>query len=194
MTDVTGTVPNANIVEVDMDGVDAELAAIIQKESDDSLQFMQRVRRSKRVMFWAKVTMVIASLLALLGMVILYFYMFWPKYITDFDKYGSHTATCVFKVGDRTVNGTRTYGYRYMTVLGYRVYMTPADAIEEETRIDIVGNGMTIILQDGGEPIKKEFISDGERFRKLLNRADSYIFFMDGGKNTARVEYKDLCK
>jgi hypothetical protein len=171
--------------------IDAEVDAIMKKDREDSALFEKRKRRSKRIMFWAAAIAIVGSLL---GLVALYFYFFWKDYVTDYDKYGSHTANCIFKVGERTMNGTRNYSYRYMTVLGYKIYMTPANEIEEETRLDIDGNSLTILLTEEGKETRKEYVANGEKFRKFLPKADAYTFFMDGGKNTAIISYKDLCK
>jgi hypothetical protein len=184
--------PNAAELDHALNEVlDAELETILKNDREDSAKFEKRRRLAKRIQFWAIAIAVVGSLL---GMVALYGYFFWKDYITDYDKYGSHTSNCVFKVGERTMTGTRNYSYRYMTVLGYKIYMTPASEIDEETRLDIDGNAMTVLLTETGKETRKEFVANGEKFRKFLPKADSYTFFMDGGKNTAIVSYKDLCK
>lgn len=144
--------------------------------------------RTGRILLW--VTLIVA-LLAFAGAAL---YVNKDKLVTSYDKYGMDTRPCMGKVGERTITGTRTYGYRYMTVLGYKIYMTPEKEVEQETRLDISGNGMTILGMQADGTLQKTMISDGERYRQLLHPADSYTFFMDGGKNTAVIAYTDLCK
>lgn len=114
--------------------------------------------------------------------------------LPDYDKYAQDLRPCIFKVGERTITGQRSYEYRYMTLFNHKIVMTPSSEVQQETRLDITGNGMTILGSHAGAAPDKLIISDGERYRQLLKRADDYTFFMDGGKNTAIVAYSDICK
>lgn len=144
--------------------------------------------RTYRIFMWV---LLVCCLLSVVGALL---FVYKDKIVTDFDKYGTDTRPCISKVGERTITGTRTYSYRYMTVLGHRVFMTPEKEVEQETRIDVTGNAMTILGTKLDGSIEKTMIADGEKYRQLLKPADHYTFFMDGGKNTAIIAYNSLCK
>lgn len=111
--------------------------------------------------------------------------------VPAWDKYTSAQKNCIFKVGERTVTGTRTVSYRYYQILNWRAH--DESAVETETRLDIAGNGMTVIQYVDGKA-EKLAISDGEKYRPLLKPADRYSFFMDNGKNFAELSFNDICK
>lgn len=144
--------------------------------------------RTYRIFMWV---LLVCCLLSVVGAVL---YVYKDKIVTDFNKYGMDTRQCISKVGERTITGSRTYSYRYMTVLGHKIFMTPEKEVEQETRLDVTGNGMTILGTKLDGTIEKTMISDGEKYRQLLKPADHYTFFMDGGKNTAIIAYNSLCK
>mgnify|MGYP003482363262 CR=1 FL=1 len=186
--------PKEIVKELDdaaMKSVDDALSEFMEKNRTSAELLAKRVRRSKRIMFWSFIVMVFASVIATAG---LYAYFNWQKYVTDYDRLGMDTRACIFKVGDRTITGTRTYTYRYMTVLGHRIFMTPEAEVEHETRIDIDGKGMSIVMNTAGEKHKTKIIGDGEKYRQFIDRADTYTFFMDGGKSTAVLAYGEICK
>lgn len=158
------------------------------KERLNSRRMKAIAARTGRILLWV---ILILALLASAGAAL---YMNIDKIVTDYDKYGSDKTDCIAKVGERTITGTRSYSYRYMTVLGYKIFMTPQSEVEQETRIDVNGNGMTILATRDGKATEKYVISDGEKERRLLKPADSYTFFMDGGKNTAILAYNQICK
>lgn len=144
--------------------------------------------RAGRILLW------VVLVVTLLGFVGTALYVNIDKIVTDYDKFGMDSRECIAKVGERTITGTRVYSYRYMTVLGHKIYMTPQSEVKQETRIDVSGNGMTILASSNGVPIEKYNISEGEKYRQLLKPAESYTFFMDGGKNTAILAYNQICK
>lgn len=128
-------------------------------------------------------------------------YLQWPRFVEyalpAYDKYGQDYRPCIFKVGERTVTGQRSYSYRYMNLFGYKIFMTPDAEVQQETRLDIAFNGITIVgnIKAGSAwESKKLQIEDGEKYKQLLPYADTYTFFMDGGKNVATVSYSDICK
>lgn len=174
---------------------DEALLDAIQEIMDQNVKDADELMRKMRVRRRIISTMIkLFSVLFAVVMATVLVRMYWPLVVTDYDRASIETRKCIFKVGERTVQGTRSYDYRYMTVLGHRIYMTKDVDIAQETRLDISGNGMTIVLQKAGEESKTKIIGDGEKFRQLLEQADSYTFFMDGGKNTAVISYGDLCK
>lgn len=158
------------------------------KERMRNRQLKAIAQRTGRILLW--VVLVIA-LFSFAGTAL---YVNMDKIVTDYDKFGMDTRNCIAKVGERTITGTRSYSYRYMTVLGHKIYMTPESEVKQETRLDVNFNGMTILATSASAPVEKYSISDGVKERPLLNRADSYTFFMDGGKNTAIISYNTLCK
>lgn len=111
--------------------------------------------------------------------------------VPAWDKYTSAQKNCIFKVGERTVTGTRTVSYRYYQILDWRAH--DESTVETETRLDINGNGMTVIQYIDGKA-EKLAVSDGEKYRPLLKPAERYSFFMDNGKNFAELSFNDICK
>lgn len=111
--------------------------------------------------------------------------------VPAWDKYTSAQKNCIFKVGERTVTGTRTVSYRYYQILNWRAH--DESTVETETRLDINGNGMTVIQYVDGKA-EKLAVSDGEKYRPLLKPAEKYSFFMDNGKNFAELSFNDICK
>lgn len=164
------------------------LDEIINQDRDAAKKFERKARRAK----WIFRLYFLVALLGLLGLAGAVGWTYRSAIVQDWDRYGSHQTQCIFKVGERTVKGTRDYSYRYYTILNWKFYDTREQT--EETRIDISGNGMTILahMPDGNS--KKQEVSDGERYNQRLEIADSYSFFMDNGKNAATVTYKSMCK
>lgn len=161
---------------------------IINQDRDEAAQFARKARRAR----WIFRLYFLVALLGLIGLAGAVGWTYRAAIVQDWDRYGSHQTNCIFKVGERTVKGTRDYSYRYYTVLNWKFYDTAEQ--KEETRIDISGNGMTILahLPDGTS--KKQEVSDGERYNQRIEAADSYSFFMDNGKNATTVSYKTMCK
>ena len=160
------------------------------------MQDVEAYRRRKafeKKVKWARIK-VLLTIPVILFVVCLYFVQNWRTYVTDYDAYGYDTRTCRIQVGENVLTGTRTYGYRFMTVLGHRIFMTPDSEMDQETRIDITGIGMTIIMHMSDGTDRQKTIKDGEKFRQFLDRADAYSFVMDGENVAAAVKSKNLCR
>lgn len=129
------------------------------------------------------------GLLALLGAI---GWAYRGEVVQDWNKYGSHETQCIFKVGDRTVKGNREYSYRYFTIFNWRLY--DLRHMEEKTFVDMPNNGVSVLahMSDGTHP--KVNVKDAEPGRYPLPRAEAYSFFMDNGKNSDVISYKDMCK
>lgn len=164
------------------------LDEIIQKDKDDKAKYDRKARWSR----WVFRLYFLVALLGLIGLAGAVGWTYRANIVQDWDRYGSHQSNCIFKVGERTVKGTRDYSYRYYTVFNWKFYDTTQQT--EETRIDISGNGMTILAHMPDGTSKKQEVSDGERYMQRIDPAESYSFFMDNGKNAATVTYKTMCK
>lgn len=164
------------------------LDEIINQDRDAEKKFARKARRAR----WIFRIYFLLALLGLLGLAGAVGWTYRTAVVQDWDRYGSHQSQCIFKVGERTVKGTRDYSYRYYTILNWKFYDTTQQT--EETRIDISGNGMTILAHFPDGTSKKQEVSDGERYNQRLEIAESYSFFMDNGKNAATVSYKTMCK
>lgn len=112
--------------------------------------------------------------------------------LTAENVYVDDSRPCQIKVGENIVTGTRVYRSRYDTIFGYRI--TKESSIEEETRIDIQGKGMTIVGLKADQTYTAMNITQGEQYRQLLKPADTYVFVMDGGKSAAAINYRAMCK
>jgi hypothetical protein len=184
--------------EIDMTQLNENLNAEQQAEKAlDEIISQDRVAADKfaRKARWSRWVFRMYFLLALLGLIGLAGAVGWTyraNIVQDWDRYGSHQSNCIFKVGERTVKGTRDYSYRYYTILNWKFYDTTKQT--EETRIDISGNGMTILAHMPDGTSKKQEVSDGERYNQRIEIAESYSFFMDNGKNAATISYKTMCK
>jgi hypothetical protein len=172
----------------DQASLDARMREKLERRAALAARARAIAYRTYRVVLWV---VLFACLLALAATTL---YVYKDRIVTQYDKFGMDTRSCISKVGERTITGTRTYSYRYMTVLGHKIFMTPENEVQQETRIDVSGNGMTILGTKADGTVDKTMISDGEKFRQLLKPAETYTFFMDGGKNTAVIAYNELCK
>lgn len=160
-----------------------------KKEQVEERKEMQAPRwlvRTMKVIGWLSV---IAGVLAIIGYSA---YADRDKYIQAWDKYGSHTANCIFKVGDRTMKGTRDYSYRYYIVFNWKFY--DMRTVEEKTFIEMPSSASSILAHNEDGTHQKLNISDGEPGRYPLAPAKSYSIFTDNGKNAAVVTYADMCK
>lgn len=168
--------------------LDTKMREKLERRSALAAKAKAAAYRAYRIFMWV---LLVACLLAVVGAVL---FTYRDKIVTDYNRYGMDTRQCISKVGERTITGSRTYSYRYMTVLGHKIFMTPEKEVEQETRLDVTGNAMTILGTKLDGSIEKTMIADGEKYRQLLKPADHYTFFMDGGKNTAIIAYNTLCK
>lgn len=175
-------------LEDEQKDLDKNMREKLERRANLAAKAKEIAHRTYRFCLWA---LLVFSLLTAIASVL---YVYKDKIVTDYDKFGMDTRNCIAKVGDRTITGSRTYAYRYMTVLGYKIFMTPEKEVEQETRLDVTGNSMTILGTKLDGSIEKTMIGDGEKYRQLLKSADHYTFFMDGGKNTAIIAYNALCK
>lgn len=148
-----------------------------------TLRLKQRVRAFMMAV-WALI------FLAMVGAGAWAYYNF-KTIVPAWDKYTSAQKNCIFKVGERTVTGTRSISYRYYQILNWRAH--DESTVSTETRLDVSGNGMTVIQYVNGKA-EKLAISDGEKYRQLLAPAEKYSFFMDNGKNFAELSFNDICK
>lgn len=149
--------------------------------------FTQRVKQRWQAVVRAFWTLVV--LLAFAGMA--WAGNNWQMIVPAWDKNATSTKNCIFKVGTQTVTGTRTSIYRFYQVLNWQFH--DVSTMETETRIDVSGNGMSVLQYIDGKP-EKLIISDGEKYRQLLKVADHYAIFMDSGKNAADISFNDMCK
>lgn len=184
--------------EIDMNQLNENLNAeaeaekaideIINQDRDAANKFARKARWSK----WVFRLYFLVALLGLIGLAGAVGWTYRANIVQDWDRYGSHQSQCIFKVGERTVKGTRDYSYRYYTVLNWKFYDTTQQ--KEETRIDYADTDITILahLPDGTST--KQEMMDGKRWNPRIENADSYSFFMDNGKNAATVSYKTMCK
>lgn len=188
-TSTTGEIDMDQLNEnLSLEAAEAALLAIGQKDHEEQAMYDRKARMSRWIFR-------LYFLVALLGLISLAGAVCWTyraSIVQDWDRYGSHQTQCIFKVGERTVKGTRDYSYRYYTILNWKFYNTAEQ--KEETRIDISGNGMTILAHMPDGTSNKQEVSDGERYNQRIDVADSYSFFMDNGKNAATVSYKSMCK
>lgn len=179
---------NENLNAEAAERAEQALDEIIQNDREDKAKYDRKAR-------WSKWVFRLYFLLALLGLIGLAGAVGWTyraNIVQDWDRYGSHQSQCIFKVGERTVKGTRDYSYRYYTVLGWKFYDTKQQT--EETRIDPADSDITILAHMPDGTSKKQEMSDGKRWNPRIEIAESYSFFMDNGKNAATVSYKTMCK
>lgn len=184
--------------EIDMTQLNAELNAeqvaeraldeIISQSKEDDAKFARKARRAR----WIFRLYFLVALLGLIGLAGAVGWTYRANIVQDWDRYGSHQTQCIFKVGERTVKGTRDYSYRYYTILNWKFYDTAEQ--KEETRIDPSDSDITILAHMPDGTSKKQEMSDGKRWNPRIETADSYSFFMDNGKNAATVSYKTMCK
>lgn len=167
---------------------DAKLREALDRALTDAKDFQKKQRKARWIF---RIWLVLSTLgmIALLGVV---GWMYRGQVVQDWDRYGSNSANCIFKVGDRTVRGVREYSYRYYTIFNWRIY--DMRQLEEKTFIEMPNNGASVLahLSDGTHP--RVTVKDAEPGRYPLPHADSYSFFMDNGKNTDVISYKDMCK
>lgn len=170
------------------DDVDEALAAILEKNRKGAALYEQKMRNARWILrIWLFVSTV--GLFALLGAV---GWTYRDRVVQDWDRYDSPTSKCVFKVGDRTVHGGREKSYRYYTVFGWRFYDTRT--VQEKTYIELPSSAASVLAHMADGSYQKVSTTDGENGRYPLPQADSYSFFMDGGKNSAVITYRELCK
>jgi hypothetical protein len=158
-----------------------------KKRMEARQAFTQRLKTRIRAFLFAVWSLVF---LCIVGAGVWGYYNF-KTIVPAWDKYTSAQKNCIFKVGERTVTGTRTVSYRYYQILDWRAH--DESTVETETRLDVSGNGMTVIQYVNGKP-EKLAISDGEKYRQLLTPAEKYSFFMDNGKNFAELSFNDICR
>lgn len=149
--------------------------------------FTQRLKQRWRVFVVAMQTLIV--LLTFAGLA--WAGNNWQQIVPAWNKNATATKNCIFKVGSQTVTGTRTSIYRYYQILDWQFH--DEKTVETETRIDVSGNGMSVLQYIDGKP-DKLVISDGEKYRQLLKVADHYAIFMDNGKNAADISFADMCK
>lgn len=157
-----------------------------QVESDKEMQAPRWLVKTLKVVGWLSAIAGVLTILAAIA---------WnnrDQYVQAWDKYGSHTATCIFKVGDRTMKGTRDYSYRYYIVFNWKFY--DMRTVEEKTFIEMPSSASSILAHNADGTHQKLNISDGEPGRYPLAPAKSYSIFTDNGKNAAVVTYADMCK
>jgi hypothetical protein len=158
-----------------------------KKRMEARQAFTQRLKTRVRAFLFAVWSL---AFLCIVGAGVWGYYNF-KTIVPAWDKYTSAQKNCIFKVGERTVTGTRTVSYRYYQILNWRAH--DESTVETETRLDINGNGMTVIQYVDGKA-EKLAISDGEKYRPLLKPAEKYSFFMDNGKNFAELSFNDICR
>lgn len=184
--------------EIDMNQLNENLNAeaeaekaideIINQDRDAANKFARKARWSK----WVFRLYFLVALLGLIGLAVAVGWTYRANIVQDWDRYGSHQSQCIFKVGERTVKGTRDYSYRYYTVLNWKFYDTTQQ--KEETRIDYADTDITILAHMPDGTSTKQEMMDGKRWNPKIENAESYSFFMDNGKNAATVSYKTMCK
>lgn len=106
------------------------------------------------------------------------------KYVTD-----SRSCVIAFPNGEK-LEGTRTYAYRYSELFGWRLY--DSNTVVTETRLNIVGESVSIA------GVAKENwsinIVEGERYKQLIQPADTYVVMLGKERVTAFVTDKNMCK
>lgn len=158
-----------------------------KKRMEARQAFTVRLKQRVRAFMMAVWALII---LGMIGAGVWGYYNF-KTIVPAWDKYTSAQKNCIFKVGERTVTGSRTVSYRYYQILNWRAH--DENTVSTETRLDVSGNGMTVIQYIDGKA-EKLAISDGEKYRQLLAPAEKYSFFMDNGKNFAELSFNDICK
>lgn len=157
-----------------------------QVESDKEMQAPRWLITTMKVIGWLAV---------ICGSLTVAAYILWDnrdQYVQAWDKYGSHQTNCIFKVGERTMKGTRDYSYRYYIVFNWKFY--DMRTVEEKTFIEMPSSASSILAHNADGTHQKLNITDGEPGRYPLAPAKSYSIFTDNGKNAAVVTYVDMCK
>jgi len=168
--------------------LDEQLAAILKRDREGAQLFQKKQRKARWILrIWLFVTTV--GLFALLGAV---GWTYRDHVVQDWDRYASPTSKCIFKVGDRTVQGGREKSYRFYTVLGWQFFDTRS--VQEKTYIELPSSAASVLAHMADGSYQKVSTTDGENGRYPLPQAESYSFFMDGGKNSAVISYRELCK
>lgn len=188
----------SNNGEIDMTQLNENLNAEQQAEKalDDIINqdrtAQEKYERKARRTRWIFRLYFLVALLGLTSLAGAVGWTYRASIVQDWDRYGSHQTQCIFKVGERTVKGTRDYSYRYYTILNWKFYDTAEQ--KEETRIDPSDADVTILAHMPDGTSHKQEMADGKRWNPRIENADSYSFFMDNGKNAANVSYKNMCK
>lgn len=175
-------------------------AALESAKAWDAAEERAKARMEGRKAFAAKMALRIrrvvriVALAALLAVVALgaWAYLNIKTIVPAWDKYADDSRTCLVKVGDRVVTGTRNYAYRYYNVLGWEFHYAPDTNVK--TRIDPNGNAMTIVAHFADNTIQTISIGNSDVAKKELPAAENYTFFMDGGKSTGAATYAKLCR
>lgn len=107
------------------------------------------------------------------------------------------TRPCSIAVpGTETVlTGSRSYSYRYREFNGWRWY--DSSTVEEETRIDINGSGLTIIGSNANDPASETWVKNidlGERYSQLLVNKQRYTILYGEKRIALTIDYRDMCK
>lgn len=137
--------------------------------------------RTARVLRW---TLYGVVALAIIGIGALGYW----GYLNKTTEYLVDTRSCLFKVGNVELTGTRTYSYPSTEIFGVRFIDTKH--IDEKTKLNLNGSPLTIIGQDSDKWWAVN-IDQGERGVQVLKPADSYSFIM--GKQVGVVAYRALC-
>lgn len=181
--------------------IDAELAAIHVAEMEKAKRKLSNVGTFLRNKAWPVAKkLVLCIVVLLLGIAsyepALFLYEGYEaggikkKYVVD-------TRPCNIPIPgtDSSLRGQREYGYTYYEFNGWRWYS--ANTVEEKTRINTVGDPMTIIGISEGESSEASWLKNidmGERYSQLLENKDRYTFVIGDKRYIAVVDYEAMCK
>jgi len=147
-----------------------------------AFQLLQKENRRKRIKFW---TGWLVFLMLVAGAAFGTWYVL-PNYVVS-GRY-SVVAECKAPFGNSEITGKREYSYAYKSLFGY--HLVDESTKLEKTTIDITGNKLTILGQNGDKWWRQN-IDTGERGVAILKHADMYWFVSD--KNTALVPASGFC-
>lgn len=183
-------------IERDIDNAELEAQERHERELQKKIRRVELRKKLRKCMSVGFKSLLILALLALAVFALGQYIEgdrkggFTQKSVTDFRE-------CRIPIpgSEDYITGTRSYSYKYSQFGDWRWLDTTT--IEEETRINIEGNGMTIIGTSAGKSSRESWtknIDIGERYSQPLQREERYTFVIGSKRQIVVIDYNEMCR